>query len=106
MVNLADLLFDGDLDEAGEAVHVADSVTDVLQLRSKADTIAAAVRGSGVEPGRAVAVMLPNGVDLVAALFGVWRAGAVYVPLNPRLTDTELATEDEKGMTDEFKKKT
>jgi acyl-CoA synthetase (AMP-forming)/AMP-acid ligase II len=25
----------------------------------------------------------------VAALFGVWRAGAVYVPLNPRLSPTE-----------------
>ena len=30
--------------------------------------------------------MLPNGADPVAALFGVWRAGGVYVPLNPRLT--------------------
>ena len=30
------------------------------------------------------------GPTLVAALFAVWRAGGVHVPLNPRLTATEL----------------
>ena len=44
---------------------------------------------------RAVAVLLPNRADLVATLFGAWRAGAVYVPLNPRLTPTELDTPSE-----------
>jgi acyl-CoA synthetase (AMP-forming)/AMP-acid ligase II len=35
--------------------------------------------------------MLPNGPDIIAALFGVWFAGGVYVPLNPRLSADELA---------------
>ena len=48
-------------------------------------TIADRLDDAGVEPGHAVGVMLPNGGELVAALFGVWRAGGVYVPLNPRL---------------------
>ena len=39
-----------------------------------------------VEPGTAVGVSLPNGGELIATLFAVWRAGAVYVPVNPRLT--------------------
>ena len=34
--------------------------------------------------------MLPNRADVVATLFGVWRAGGVYVPLNPRLTEREV----------------
>ena len=34
--------------------------------------------------------MLPN-AEVVAALFGVWRAGGVYVPLNPRLGASDLA---------------
>ena len=34
--------------------------------------------------------MLPN-ADVVAALFAVWRAGGVYVPLNPRLGASDLA---------------
>src|SRR5689334_7066098 len=37
--------------------------------------------------------MLPNDATTVAALFGVWRAGGVYTPLNPRAADTELATQ-------------
>ena len=45
----------------------------------------------GLRPGQAVGVMLPNGADIVAALFGVWFAGGVYVPLNPRLSPDELA---------------
>ena len=35
--------------------------------------------------------MLADGIDVMGALFGVWRAGAVYVPLNPRLSDDEIA---------------
>ena len=50
-----------------------------------------AARAAGLRPGQAVGVMLPNGPDIVAALFGVWFAGGVYVPLNPRLSADELA---------------
>ena len=39
--------------------------------------------------GNAVGVMLPNGADLIATLFGVWR-GAAYIA-QPRLTDGEVA---------------
>ena len=45
----------------------------------------------GLQPGQAVGVMLPNGPEIVVALFGVWFAGGVYVPLNPRLSADELA---------------
>ena len=49
------------------------------------------LRAGGLRPGQAVGVMLPNGPDIVAALFGIWFAGGVYVPLNPRLGPDELA---------------
>ena len=52
--------------------------------------MACALADAGVQAGQPVGVMLPNGVDLIAALFGVWRADAVYVPLNPRLTGPEI----------------
>jgi acyl-coenzyme A synthetase/AMP-(fatty) acid ligase len=39
----------------------------------------------------AVAVQLPNGPELVTTMVGVWLAGGVYVPLNPRLPDRERA---------------
>lgn len=43
-----------------------------------------------VEPGRAVAVMLPNGPELVCTMAAIWEAGAVYVPVNPRLPQVEV----------------
>ncbi len=34
--------------------------------------------------------MLPNGPEVVAAMFGCWFAGCVYVPINPRAATLEL----------------
>src|SRR5581483_4359804 len=38
-----------------------------------------------------VAVQLPNGIAAVTTMFGVWAAGCVFVPVNPRLPDRERA---------------
>lgn len=59
-------------------------------LRDAAWDLATVLRDAGVREGQAVAVMPGDGAEAVAALFGVWRAGGVYVPLNPRLTDAEV----------------
>ena len=34
--------------------------------------------------------MLPNGPEFVALLYGVWRLGAVVVPLNVLLAEPEV----------------
>jgi len=44
----------------------------------------------GVEPGDAVGVALPNGVDALAALYGAARLGAILVPLDITLSREEL----------------
>ena len=88
MTSLGDLL-EGPGDEA--LVHLGDETWTRAEVRAKADAVAARLAAAGVEPGHAVGVQLPNGVDLVATLFGVWRAGAVYVPLNPRSPPTRSA---------------
>ena len=84
MTSLADLLVPGD----DAAVYAGDEVVTRTELAARADEVA---RGLAIAPGEAVEVQLPNGVDLVATMFGVWRAGGVYVPVNPRLTVTEVA---------------
>ena len=45
----------------------------------------------GVRPGDRVALVLPNGTDIIAARFAVARAGAVAVPISFRLHAGELA---------------
>jgi long-chain acyl-CoA synthetase len=44
----------------------------------------------GVRRGDRVGIRLPNGADWVVAYFGVQLAGAVAVPINTRLTETEV----------------
>jgi long-chain acyl-CoA synthetase len=44
----------------------------------------------GVRPGDRVALLLPNVPEFAAAYYGVLRAGAVAVPLDPLLTRTEV----------------
>jgi long-chain acyl-CoA synthetase len=49
------------------------------------------LRGRGIQPGDRVAVLLPNGLDFIAALYGALAAGAIAVPLNPLLRGAEVA---------------
>ena len=39
--------------------------------------------------GDVVAVVLPNGVELLTVMFAVWRLGAALTPVNPALTKHE-----------------
>ncbi|MFG2357010.1 amino acid adenylation domain-containing protein [Streptomyces sp. NPDC048521] len=57
--------------------------TSYEQLARAADRIAAGLRERGVRCGDRVAVVMERGRDLMAALFGVLKAGAAYVPVDP-----------------------
>jgi malonyl-CoA/methylmalonyl-CoA synthetase len=48
-----------------------------------ASTVRAAILARSLTPGDRVAYLLPAGFDHVAWLWGIWRAGAVAVPLSP-----------------------
>ena len=90
-MNLADVLDPRDDDATTVAVYTTTEEITRAELRARAEALTALLRGQGLRPGQAVGVMLPNGPDIVAALFGIWFAGGVYVPLNPRLSADELA---------------
>ena len=59
------------------------------QLRERATAIAARLRAAGVERGGSVAIVLPNGPEIVEVLLGVAAAGAAAAPLNPAYTEPE-----------------
>jgi amino acid adenylation domain-containing protein len=65
------------------AVQCADQVLTYRQLDEKADRLAANLRALGAGPGTVVAVLVERSVDLVAALLGVLKSGAAYLPLDP-----------------------
>ena len=59
------------------------------ELRERAAAIAGRLRAAGVERGGRVAIVLPNGPEIVEVLLGVAAAGAAAAPLNPAYTEPE-----------------
>jgi amino acid adenylation domain-containing protein len=52
-------------------------------LLRRADVIGAALRAMGAGPEVRVGLAVARGPEMLAAMIGVWRAGAAYVPLEP-----------------------
>ena len=59
------------------------------QLAHEASRAAAALDGLGVRAGDRVAVSLPNDIDIVVALMGIWIRGAVFVGVHTVLAGPE-----------------
>ena len=53
------------------------------QLNDMANRVAAELRMRGIQPGSFVAVSMPRGVGALAAIYGILKAGAAYVPIDP-----------------------
>ncbi|BCF88829.1 AMP-binding protein [Paraburkholderia largidicola] len=71
-------------------VSVGESLT-YGELARKATAFAAYLQSIGVKPGDRVAIMLPNTFQYPIALFGVLKAGAIVVNVNPLYTVRELS---------------
>ncbi|WP_328913471.1 MULTISPECIES: non-ribosomal peptide synthetase/MFS transporter [unclassified Streptomyces] len=61
------------------------------QLNDRAAALAARLRRAGVGPGAVVAVCAERSWHLVAALLGILKAGAAYLPLDPDHPEQRLA---------------
>ncbi len=57
--------------------------TTYRELVDRAEAVAAGLQARGIGPGHLVPVCLHRSSDLMAALLGILRAGAAYVPLDP-----------------------
>ena len=60
------------------------------ELDRHCSRVAAALGAHGVQPGERVVLAAESGGAWVAALLGIWRCGAIAVPVDPRLTRSEL----------------
>ncbi|WP_405713306.1 non-ribosomal peptide synthetase [Streptomyces xanthophaeus] len=67
------------------AVVARDRELSFGALRTEAMRIAERLAARGIGPESVVALCLPRGADLVAALIGTLTAGAAYLPVDPKL---------------------
>ncbi|MBT2440934.1 amino acid adenylation domain-containing protein [Streptomyces sp. ISL-36] len=63
------------------------------ELEERANRIAWLLRDLGIGPDQAVAICLPRGTELVAALLGVLKSGGGYLPLDPGYPASRLAAQ-------------
>ncbi|WP_235193131.1 AMP-binding protein, partial [Streptomyces viridochromogenes] len=73
------------------AVRCEDVVFTYGELDARANRLARYLMALGVGVESRVALCLPRGVDMVAALLGVWKAGAAYVPVDPEYPAERVA---------------
>jgi O-succinylbenzoic acid--CoA ligase len=73
------------------ALATADAQLSYAQLEALARAAGGGLLAHGVSPGDRVALALPTGPELIAALHGCFLVGAVAVPIDLRLTAAEQA---------------
>jgi amino acid adenylation domain-containing protein len=66
-----------------EALRFGGRGLTYAELGARIAGVAAALKAAGVQPGQRVGLYLRRGLDLPAAMLGVFAAGAAYVPLDP-----------------------
>jgi long-chain acyl-CoA synthetase len=92
VVNVADALAHAATAYADRpAVKLDDAQLSYAQLDTASQHIAGLLAARGIGPGDRVGIMLPNVPHWGILYYGVLRAGAVAVPMNPLLKEREVA---------------
>jgi long-chain acyl-CoA synthetase len=81
---LASLLAEHPFPDPARLISTVSRTVTAGEARTAATTVADQLKAKGLEAGQAVVIQLPSGPEFVSAMFGVWMAGAVFVPANPR----------------------
>ena len=80
-----------DLDPHAPAVSDTTGSLTNAQLLARVRAATRHLHDRGIGPGDVVALKLTNRTEFVVLLFATWRLGATITPVNPTLTDVEVA---------------
>lgn len=72
------------------AVRIGEQIVSYAELNHRANRIAQALRARRIGRNARVGLCLERSVDMVAALLGILKAGAAYVPLDPSFPSERL----------------
>jgi O-succinylbenzoic acid--CoA ligase len=79
------------------ALVIGERTYTYFELMSLVDDLCGRLDAVGVKKGDKVAALLPNGLDYVCLIHALAKIGAVFVPLNTRLTDEEIQWQIERA---------
>jgi acyl-CoA synthetase (AMP-forming)/AMP-acid ligase II len=82
VTTLADLLNQGAPSANAVVVPGGGPTLSYAELSDDVERVAELLAGYGLERGRAVSIVLPNGLDFLTVFMAVSRAGAIAAPLN------------------------
>jgi amino acid adenylation domain-containing protein len=87
-------LFEQQAKQTPDAVAVVcgESRLSYSQLNSKANQLAHHLRAIGVGPGTVVAICVTRGPHMVVGILGILKAGATWLPLDPRHPKARIQT--------------
>ncbi len=85
-------LFEAQAERAPErtALVVKGTALSYTALDARATRIAHALRSRGVSRGQRIGVCVERGADMLAAVLGILKSGAAYVPLDPAFPEARL----------------
>jgi surfactin family lipopeptide synthetase A len=86
-------LFESQVERSPDAIAVLAGGTELTyrELDQRANQLARHLRKRGVGPEVLVGLSLDRGAAMVVTLLGVLKAGAAYVPLDPRVPDDRIS---------------
>jgi benzoate-CoA ligase family protein len=87
-LNIVDYFVDARVREGrGDRIAIRTNTADYTyrDVQDRANRFGNLLRDAGCQPEQRVLVALPDGIDYVAALFGILKIGAVVVMVNPHL---------------------
>lgn len=88
--SLASLLIDHPFAADEPLLYGPELTLTAVEALDAAHSVAGRLHDLGVEPGQAVAVQMRDGPSLITTMFGIWLAGAVFVPVNRRVPAPEF----------------
>ncbi len=88
--SLAQLLLRHPIPADQPLVYSGEEAYTGARIRQAATELAERIASAGAQPGNVVAALVGGGPNPLVVMYAVWLAGAVYMPCNDRLTDSEI----------------
>lgn len=73
------------------AVRYFDDALTFGEIDARAEGFGGWLQSQGVRPGDRVALQMQNDPEFLIAQYGIWKAGAIAVPVSPMFKERELA---------------